>query len=84
MVENCPINIKGRNLPINLSVFKSLGYDVIQGMDWLSKYYASINCREKVVVFQLPGVERFKFNGCKLLHRYFPQYKLQGVYDKEH
>jgi hypothetical protein len=35
MVENCPINIKGRNLPINLSVFKSLGYDVILGMDWL-------------------------------------------------
>jgi hypothetical protein len=44
-------------------VFKSLGYDVILGMDWLSKYYASINCREKVVVFQLLGVERFKFNG---------------------
>jgi hypothetical protein len=43
-------------------VFKSLGYDVILGMDWLSKYYASINCREKLVVFQLPGVERFKFN----------------------
>jgi hypothetical protein len=63
MVENCPINIKGRNLPINLSMFKSLGYDVILGMDWLSKYYASINCKEKVVVFQLPGVERFKFNG---------------------
>jgi hypothetical protein len=62
MVENCPINIKGRNLPINLLVFKSLGYDVILGMDWLSKYYASMNCREKVVVLQLPGVERFKFN----------------------
>jgi hypothetical protein len=44
-------------------VFKSLGYDVILGMDWLSKYYVSINCREKVVIFQLPGVERFKFNG---------------------
>jgi hypothetical protein len=63
MVENCPIKIKRRNLPINLLVFKSLGYDVILGMDWLSKYYASINCREKVVVFQLPCVERFKFNG---------------------
>jgi hypothetical protein len=44
-IKNCPIVIKGRNLPINLSVFKSLGYDVILGMDWLSKYYASINCR---------------------------------------
>jgi hypothetical protein len=44
-IEYCPIVIKGRNLPINLSVFKSLGYDVILGMDWLSKYYASINCR---------------------------------------
>jgi len=63
MVVNCPINIKGRNLPINLLVFKSLGYDVILGMDRLSKYYASINCRGKVDVFQLPGVERFKFNG---------------------
>jgi len=63
IVENCPINIKGKNLPINLSVFKPLGYDAILGMDWLLKYYAGINCREKVVVFQLPGVERFKFNG---------------------
>jgi hypothetical protein len=58
MVENCPINIKGRNLPIILSVFKSLVYDVILAMDWLSKYYVSINCREKVVILQLPSVER--------------------------
>jgi len=66
MVENYLIYIKGRNLPINLSVFKSLGYDVILGMDWFSKYYASINCRVKVVVSQLPGVESFKFNGSSM------------------
>jgi hypothetical protein len=43
-------------------MFKSLVYDVILGMDWLSKYYVSINYREKVVILQLPSVERFKFN----------------------
>jgi hypothetical protein len=42
VVENCPIIIEGRILSANLVVFKMLSYDVILGMDWLSKHQANI------------------------------------------
>jgi hypothetical protein len=28
-----------------------LGFDIILGMDWLSKYYASIDTRKREIVF---------------------------------
>jgi hypothetical protein len=43
LVEDCPIVIEGRTPPAILVVFKMLGFDVILGMDWLLKHYASIN-----------------------------------------
>jgi hypothetical protein len=47
LVEDCPIVIEGRKPPAILVVFKMLGFDVILGMDWLSKHYASINFLRK-------------------------------------
>jgi hypothetical protein len=47
--DNCPVEIEGRVLPANLAVFGMLGFDVILGMDWLSKYDASINCLRKLL-----------------------------------
>jgi hypothetical protein len=35
-------------------------------MDWLSKYYAQINCRQKEVVFHLPSDVEFKFCGTRV------------------
>lgn len=43
LVEDRPIVIEGGTPPAILVVFKMLGFYVILGMDWLSKYYASIN-----------------------------------------
>jgi hypothetical protein len=40
-----------------------LGFDIILGMDWLSKYYAQIDSRQKEVVFHLPSDVEFKFYG---------------------
>jgi hypothetical protein len=62
-VENYPIVIRGRTLPEKLAMFTMLGFDVILGMDWLSKYGANIDCRKKEVTFQLRGIEEFKFCG---------------------
>jgi len=42
-VDKCPIVIEGRTLPVKLTVFIMLGFDVILGMDWLSKYKANID-----------------------------------------
>jgi hypothetical protein len=48
-VNNCPIEIEWGTLPVKLAVFSMLGFDVILGMDWLSKYKANIDCDKKEV-----------------------------------
>jgi hypothetical protein len=65
-VEDCPIFIEGKTLPAKLVVFKMLGFDVILGMDSLSKHYASIDCQGKVVTFRPPRVMEFRFGGAQV------------------
>ena len=36
-------------------------FDVILGMDWLTKHHASIDCFRKRVVFAMPGQHEFFF-----------------------
>ncbi|XP_020108538.1 uncharacterized protein LOC109724208 [Ananas comosus] len=53
-------------MPIRMLVFKKLkDFDVILGMDWLSKYYATIHCRSKVITFREPGQEEFTYRDCR-------------------
>jgi hypothetical protein len=66
VVEDCPISIGGRVLLANFVVFKMLGYDVILGMDWLSKHQASIDCRRKEITFRSPDGEEFKYYGSQV------------------
>jgi hypothetical protein len=60
-IVDCPIIIEDRVQPANLVVFQMLGFDIILGMDWLSKYYTNIDCRKKEVIFHSPSEEEFKF-----------------------
>jgi hypothetical protein len=62
-IENCPIVIGNRVLSANLAVSQMLGFDIILGMDWLSKYHANIDCRKKEVIFRSLSEEEFKFCG---------------------
>ena len=32
-------------------------------IDWLSQYYAVVDCRSKEVIFKISGDEEFKFMG---------------------
>ena len=54
-----PIKVAGRELLVDLIVLEMVDYDVILGMDWLSKYNATIFCRRKNVVFQPSEGENF-------------------------
>jgi hypothetical protein len=65
-VEDYPIVIEGRVSPTNLAVFHRLVFDIILGMDCLSKYYAYIDCRRKEVIFHLPSDVEFKFCGSQV------------------
>ncbi|XP_062170374.1 uncharacterized protein LOC133876106 [Alnus glutinosa] len=64
--ENANVVTGNRVLLANLAMFQMLGFDIILGMDWLSKYYANINCRKKEVIFRSPREEEFKFCGSRV------------------
>ncbi|KAL5565129.1 hypothetical protein UlMin_028293 [Ulmus minor] len=58
-----PVVISERELCADLVVLDMTDYDVILGVDFLSKYGAMIDCKAKTVVFNPPGEEKFMFFG---------------------
>src|SRR3954465_4772900 len=40
-----------------------MGFDIIIGMSWLSKFEAKLDCHKKRVKFKKPGGEKLKFEG---------------------
>ncbi|KAL5540688.1 hypothetical protein UlMin_043340 [Ulmus minor] len=68
MISTCwlhavPMIVDDRELFVNLIVLDMHDFDVILGMDWLSKYNATIDCRKRRVIFEPMGEEKFKFVG---------------------
>ena len=43
----------------HLVLLDVIDFEVILGMDWLAQYYASLDCREKVVIFKIPNNDEF-------------------------
>ncbi|GKC44894.1 hypothetical protein Tco_1062616 [Tanacetum coccineum] len=54
VIKGCKLEIEGHVFNIDLIPFGHGGFDVIIGMDWLSKYKAKIICHEKVARIPLP------------------------------
>nr|CAD1824851.1 unnamed protein product [Ananas comosus var. bracteatus] len=62
----CPIQIGEWIMLADLLVLKRMwGFDVILGLDWLSKYYASIDCESKVITFREPGQKELVYRACQ-------------------
>ena len=53
--------VEGKELLADLVLLDVINFDVILGMDWLAQHYASLDCREKVVIFRIPNGEEFRF-----------------------
>ncbi|GJT87547.1 putative reverse transcriptase domain-containing protein [Tanacetum coccineum] len=51
----CTLNLLNHSFPIDLMVMKLRSFDIIIGMDWLSRYDAAILCGEKKVRIPLEG-----------------------------
>nr|CAD1842358.1 unnamed protein product [Ananas comosus var. bracteatus] len=50
----------------NLLVLSRMkGFDIILGIDWLSKYNATIDCESRVITFREPGQEKVVYRACK-------------------
>ena len=63
VVRACPIEKEGRNLYANLMVIKLKEFDVILGIDWLSKHHAVVNCYTKEVTIETSGQEKIVLVG---------------------
>ena len=63
ILRACPVLVEVRELYADLVVLDMPDYEVILGMDWLSKYHTSIDCVKKVVTFRPPDEEEFLFVG---------------------
>jgi len=50
-VDNYTIVMEWKTLPVKLTVFSMLGFDVILRVDWLSNYGANIDYCKKEVIF---------------------------------
>ncbi|XP_057249989.1 uncharacterized protein LOC125496578 [Beta vulgaris subsp. vulgaris] len=54
MYRNCPILIGGCEFQVDLIQFELTDFDVILGMNWLSKYKADINCLNHEITLRKP------------------------------
>ena len=62
-VCECPVSICGRVLPTNLVVLPMFSFDVILGMDWLTKYSVVIDCARKQVTLTPWGEGKLTYVG---------------------
>lgn len=57
--KNYTKEIVGRELKRDLVLFDVRNLDVIIEIDWLAAHYATLNCRNKKVVFNISNEETF-------------------------
>ena len=78
------VEIDSKMYPTDLIELDVLDFDVILGMDWLSKNYASIDCHDKCVRFKSKENIEFVFQGerSEVLTRLVSVMKVKRLLDK--
>ena len=61
----CRVIIKGYEFRANLVLLDIQDFDVILGMDWLSRHHATMDCFRKEVKFCRPGEPEISFCGVR-------------------
>lgn len=69
VLPKCVVAVKGRDLEIDFIVMEMNGYEVILGMDWLFRHFATINCRTRIVEFKPPNEEAYFLQAIKKAER---------------
>ena len=60
--RSCEVDLDGRIFfLVDLISLEMKDFDMILGMDWLTKYHTSIDCFRKMVVFAMPKQHEFFF-----------------------
>ena len=61
--QDCMVQIHGVELCADLLLMTFYDFDIILGMDWLTKHHAIVNCFTKEVEFDAPNQARIVFRG---------------------
>ncbi|XP_073121897.1 uncharacterized protein [Henckelia pumila] len=62
IIRGCSIQMQGHELYADLIILKMSDFDVIFGMDWLSCYEATIDCKRRTVFLKTKDGETFLFH----------------------
>ncbi|XP_052197391.1 uncharacterized protein LOC127804559 [Diospyros lotus] len=63
--RDCKIMVHDKELPGDLIILDIHDFDLILGMDWLSRHYAKVDCRCKVIHFESPHQPVISYRGIK-------------------
>ena len=63
--KNCPIVIQDRKLSVDLIALPFREFNLILGMDWLSKHKATLDCENKTVVLRCSDQSKVKVQGIR-------------------
>ena len=65
VVRDSIILIEGQEFPADLVALDMRDFDVVLGMDWLSRHRATLDCYKKEVKLNMPGKLEVKFRGLR-------------------
>lgn len=65
VVQGCNLFLEGHSFSIDLLPVELGSFDIVVGMDWLSKNHAEIVCFEKIIRIPLPNGETLLIHGEK-------------------
>jgi len=63
MIHGCDVEVEGEKFEIDLILMEIQDYEVILGMDFLSRYCATMDCLQKIVRLGCPGGKTVEFRG---------------------
>nr|GEY97137.1 putative reverse transcriptase domain-containing protein [Tanacetum cinerariifolium] len=80
IIQGCTLTLLNEPFEIDLMPIKLGSFNIIIGMDWLSKYHAKIKCDEKVIHIPIDG-EIFIIRGLEDIPavREFPEFFLEEL-----
>ena len=63
MYKNCPLTVHDREFSVDLIALPFHEFDLILGMDWLSKHRALVDCDKKTILFKCSDMSKVTVHG---------------------
>ena len=63
--KNCPLTVHDREFSVDLIALPFHEFDLILGMDWLSKHRAIVDCDKKIVLLKCSDMSKVTVHGLR-------------------